>query len=363
MVTVSLCMIVRNEEAHLAHCLRSVKDLVDEIIIVDTGSTDQTKEIARSFSCRLFDFPWQDNFAAARNFSFAQATMDFCFWLDADDCLLPEDQERFRQLKAELTTETDVVFLPYHTALRADGSPAFTCYRERLLLRKDHFRWEGNVHEAITPRGRLLYGTAAITHCKKGPGDTQRNLRIFENMLAQGCTLSPREQFYYARELQRHGFCAKAAALLLSFLQEKDAWIENQIEACRNLAQCYYALSNPDKALAALFHALSLSLPRAEICCDIGLHFLQHATPPRHEQAAFWYELALCCPRRDQSGGFVLPDCYGYIPHMQLCVCYYAMGNSKKARQHNEAAGQIHPDDPAYLSNCRFFDSIAPGTP
>ena len=77
MVTVSLCMIVRNEEAHLAHCLRSVKDLVDEIIIVDTGSTDQTKEIARSFSCRIFDFPWQDDFAAARNFSFDQARMDF----------------------------------------------------------------------------------------------------------------------------------------------------------------------------------------------------------------------------------------------------------------------------------------------
>ena len=360
MITVSLCMIVRNEEACLAHCLASVRDLVEEIVLVDTGSTDHTKDIARSFSCRIFDFPWQDDFAAARNFSFDQARMDFCLWLDADDRLLPEDRERFRRLKEELTTETDVVLLPYHTALRSDGSPAFTCYRERLLLRKDRFRWEGRVHEAIAPRGRLQYGTAAITHCKKGPGDTRRNLRIFENMLAQGSTLSPREQFYYARELQRHGLFSQAIEHLLPFLQEKDAWIENQIEACRNLAQCYYALSKPDEALEALFHALALSLPRAEICCDIGLHFLEHTTPPRYEQAAFWYELALCCPRRDQSGGFVLPDCYGYIPHMQLCVCYYAMGNLQKARQHHEAAGRLHPDDPAYMANCRFFASIPP---
>ena len=155
MITVSLCMIVRNEEACLAHCLASVRDLVEEIVLVDTGSTDHTKDIARSFSCRIFDFPWQDDFAAARNFSFDQACMDFCLWLDADDRLLPEDRERFRRLKEELTTETDVVLLPYHTALRSDGSPAFTCYRERLLLRKDRFRWEGRVHEAIAPRGRL----------------------------------------------------------------------------------------------------------------------------------------------------------------------------------------------------------------
>src|SRR5262249_27025191 len=71
---VSLTMIVRNEEHHLPDCLASVRDLVDEMVVVDTGSTDRTKEVARSFGARVFDFPWVDSFSAARNAALAHAT-------------------------------------------------------------------------------------------------------------------------------------------------------------------------------------------------------------------------------------------------------------------------------------------------
>src|SRR6185369_12826459 len=81
---VSLCMIVKNEEANLPPCLSSAADLVDEIIIADTGSTDRTREIAASFGARVVEFPWVDSFAAARNESVRHATGDWIFWLDAD---------------------------------------------------------------------------------------------------------------------------------------------------------------------------------------------------------------------------------------------------------------------------------------
>ena len=93
MITISLCMIVKNEEAVIARCLDSVKDLVDEINIVDTGSTDNTKEIVQQYTKRPFDFEWIDDFAAARNFSFQQATKDFILWLDADDFFTFEEYE------------------------------------------------------------------------------------------------------------------------------------------------------------------------------------------------------------------------------------------------------------------------------
>ena len=75
MITVSLCMIVKNEEDVLARCLQSAAGVADEIIVVDTGSTDRTKEIARREGAKVFDYPWADDFAAARNYSFDQATM------------------------------------------------------------------------------------------------------------------------------------------------------------------------------------------------------------------------------------------------------------------------------------------------
>ena len=201
MITVSLCMIVKNEEEHLPRCLRSVRDLVEEIIIVDTGSTDGTKELAASFGAKLYDFAWCDDFSAARNFSFSKAAADYCMWLDADDVLADKDREAFLCMKDTLPADTDVVMMRYHTAFDDIGTPTFSYWRERLLRRSANFRREGAVHEAISPRGNILYAEAAVSHRETKPGDPDRNLRIYEKQRKAGNRFSPREQFYFAREL------------------------------------------------------------------------------------------------------------------------------------------------------------------
>ncbi len=95
MITISLCMIVKNEEKVLARCLESVKDIVDEIIIVDTGSTDKTKEIAYRYTQNVYDFEWIHDFSAARNYSFSKATKDYQMWLDADDIITEENRKKY----------------------------------------------------------------------------------------------------------------------------------------------------------------------------------------------------------------------------------------------------------------------------
>ena len=104
MGTISLCMIVKNEEAVLARCLDSVKGLVDEMVIVDTGSSDRTKEIARQYTGRMFDFPWKEDFSAARNFSFSQAAMDYCY---QQQMLRLEERQRWQQAQALLAQSTE----------------------------------------------------------------------------------------------------------------------------------------------------------------------------------------------------------------------------------------------------------------
>ena len=94
MVTISLCMIVRDEEAVLARCLDSVKEAVDELVIVDTGSRDRTLEIAGRYTKNIVEIAWTDDFAAARNASFSRGTMDYCMWLDADDVMKEEERDR-----------------------------------------------------------------------------------------------------------------------------------------------------------------------------------------------------------------------------------------------------------------------------
>ena len=108
MPTISLCMIVRDEESVLDRCLSCVKDIADEIIIVDTGSTDKTKEIAALYTDKIYDFKWIDDFSAARNFSFSKASMDYIMWLDADDVIDSENKKKLLNLKASPAMTADV---------------------------------------------------------------------------------------------------------------------------------------------------------------------------------------------------------------------------------------------------------------
>ena len=96
--TLSLCMIARNEESHLSRCLAGIRKMVEEIIVVDTGSDDRTIDIARAFGARVFEMQWQNDFAGARNYSLAQASGDWILVLDADEVIAPKDAEQIRSV-------------------------------------------------------------------------------------------------------------------------------------------------------------------------------------------------------------------------------------------------------------------------
>lgn len=347
MVSISLCMIVKDEEAVLERCLRSVAEAVDEIIIVDTGSTDRTKEIAAAFTSKIYDFEWIDDFAAARNFAFSKATMDYQFWLDADDVLDLESLGKLLELKATLPKDTDVVMMEY--SMGEKGVAALSFYRERLLRREAGFLWEGAVHEVIAPRGKILYSSIIICHKKEKIRDSFRNLRIYEKKIADGCKFTPRERYYYARELVDHCRWEEAERQLgLSLCEE--LWRVDRINALRLMSLCRRAKGDHQGALQILLSSLSEEPPRGELCCAIGDAFFALQA---WENASFWYELALSRPL--PQDGFIEKDCYGLSPALQLCVCCYKMGQMEKAKEWNERAAQYAPDSHQVAYNRNFF--------
>ena len=356
MVTISLCMIARNEEETLKRCVDSVKDIVDEIVIVDTGSTDGTKEIAASLTDRVYDFKWIDDFSAARNFSFSKATMDYILILDADDYLKEEDRERFRRLKETLSPEVDAVLMPYHVGFDAAGNVTLSYYRERLSKREKNFRWEEPVHEHLAYSGNILYSDVCVTHGKVQPTETGRNLRIYEGMVAKGRELSPRATYYFARELYYNGRLEEAAKRFQGFLDGGQGWIEDNIQACLMLAKCKSALKDQQGRLRALLRSFEYDTPKAEACCDIGYYFKEKQD---YNRARFWFELVLKL-EKPKGLGFHMEDYWGYFPSIELCVCYDKLGMHEEAYKFHKVSQQYKPDSKAVKFNedyfNRFFD-------
>jgi glycosyltransferase involved in cell wall biosynthesis len=180
---VSLCMIVKNEEAALADCLASVADLVDEMIVVDTGSTDGSREVASQRGARVVEFDWVDDFSAARNESIRQASGDWIFWLDADEQLDQANREKLRALLLDLELENAAYLMQQLSATDDPYGSRVAVDHVRLFRRDPALRWEYRVHEqillSIRQAGHDLRRTdIVISHLGyQGPGSSERKLR------------------------------------------------------------------------------------------------------------------------------------------------------------------------------------------
>lgn len=169
----SLCMIVKNEEHYLSRCLESVRGLVDEMIVVDTGSTDRTAEVAVSYGARVFNVPWQDDFSRARNNSLELARGEWILILDADESIASRDHERIRAWlqRDDLNAVTALQrhYLPSATVVGWQPGPGgyeegepysgfvdVTC--RRLFRNRPSLKFRNRVHEelvSVDPRQRL----------------------------------------------------------------------------------------------------------------------------------------------------------------------------------------------------------------
>ena len=347
-------MIVKNEEAVLSRCLESIKDIVDEIIIVDTGSTDKTKEIARQYTDKVYDFKWTQDFSQARNYSFSKATKEYQMWLDADDIITEENKEKILKLKKDLNPNIDIVTFKYNTHFDKDNNPILTSTRGRLFKRKKNYLWNDPIHEYIELRGNIYYANDIFVSHKKEAAYTDRNLKIYQNQIKNGKKLSPRSVYYFARELKDHERYEEAIYYFEQFLDSKLGWVEDNIAACYNLALCYKALGHHEKSFHSLIHSFEYDSPRAEITCEVGYYFMNKNDYPK---AVNWFLISTHL-EKPNSLGFLLNDYWDYIPNIELSVCYYKLGNIKNAVLYNEIASKYKPNSDAVLYNRKFFASL-----
>ena len=239
-------MIVRDEEKTLKRCLDSVKSFINEIIIVDTGSKDKTKEIAKSFNSKIYDFKWINDFSAARNFAFSKATSDYIMWLDGDDFINEEDINKIKLLLENMDISYDYISAEYILARNNEGKVTTSLRRNRIVKRKCGFLWVGNVHEYLDVYGKGLEGNFAIEHGKIKEY-TDRNLQIFKDMEKNNKKFTPRDMYYYANELFDNKYYDEAINQYKKFINTNGGWIEDVKGAYLKIISALYIIDDKEK--------------------------------------------------------------------------------------------------------------------
>ncbi|GIP47423.1 glycosyl transferase family 2 [Paenibacillus sp. J53TS2] len=190
----SLCMIVKNEENVIARCLESVKGLADEIIIIDTGSIDRTKEIARSFTDHIFDFQWINDFSAARNEALKKATGKWILILDADEYIVPEEHPIIlEELRNHESSDPLGFIMPIYnfTGKGTSTENLIESFAIRLFSNHPQVAFHNPIHEQIKwTQGELfvermeckIYHTGYTNETVISKNKRERNLAIFEEM-------------------------------------------------------------------------------------------------------------------------------------------------------------------------------------
>lgn len=292
MIEISLCMIVKNEEKVLARCLDSIADLMDEIIIVDTGSTDKTKEIAARYTDKIYDFAWIDDFSAARNFAFGKATKDYIYSADADEVLDAQNHQRFVDLKQVLLPEIELVQMKYGNQLSHGTTYNFDEeYRPKLFKRLREWTWIEPVHEKMRLDPVVYDSDIVITH-KPHDSHAKRDFSVFQKQIKNGMHLSAHLHHMYAMELYIAGDAqdlAEAEGFFAASAVDASRSIDEVKEAacvvCRSAR-----LRGDSHTLLKMSLKDLLTEGSSEMCYELGEYFYEKKD---YEEAAMWYYNAM----------------------------------------------------------------------
>ncbi len=362
--TITLCMIARNEEDMIGDCLASARDLVDEIIVVDTGSTDRTVQIATTYGAKITNFEWNDCFADARNVAIEQATSDWVLVLDADERL--DDNARNQIAQAISNSETDAYELAFVNYMTGANTPDVHISRcVRLFRNRSAYRYTGRIHERIAPAiqntGGIIRLLEAVIHhhgyrpeIVKERGKHQRNLNLLEKDLAD----SPQDVYviyHLANQYYTEGNHAKAVEyfeqcvpLVLPTHQFKPLLFSN-------LADCYMALGQLQDAIKAIDNASLLRAYHPQLLHSKGNTFRLAGNYPL---AVDSYEAAIELGKRGLWDGDTTT--FGYKAHYGAAASYLAIGHYTMAIEHAEKAllsRQENPESKSILAQAK--DALA----
>lgn len=331
MIDISLVMIVKDEAKVLRRCLDSYRPIADEIVIIDTGSKDDTKAIAREYTSKVYDYKWDDDFSNARNFAFSKASCDYIFSADADEVLDAANLALFKQLKSVLVPEIDIVQMKYVNS--DDGHSVYNSKKElrpKLFKRLRTFRWISPIHETVRLRPVVFDSDIEILHMPER-SHSKRDFNTFVKALEKGTVLENYVVTMFCKELWSTGDTDDYRNLLPVYEKYMTSYTD---ESCFKevncvLAKMYRLAGKKDEFFKTVLKQVADN-PPSEICLEIGNYYYELGD---YEEAAIWYINAASetAPILDIHSG-------GDTPRSMLSLCYEKMSQSCRRSGNDELA-------------------------
>ena len=329
-LTLSLAKIVKNEEHSIERALRGARLVCDELIVVDTGSSDRTVELAEMMGAKVRHFAWIDDFSAARNYSFEQCTSDWILLLDADDELPKQTVAKILELKElGIPEDIDVYEMVYNYSYDSNGHCTESQFMPRLIRNVPWHRWTYPVHEQLFwyHSRSLQLGDISIEHRQDKAVDPlrhQRARRIVAKAIANG---DERTQmvYYHAHHLFLDGEWAEAIRYFEQYLQQVGAG-GYAYTVMVNMAQALERLGDVENALLWAKKAEALDPMRAEALVVIGQTL---SSLKRWEEAIPFLQRATRLSRPNVA--FAVDFTYTWLPWDLLSMCYDALGKYQEA--------------------------------
>lgn len=343
MKTLSVTIICKDEEHNLVRLLPELS-FANQIIVVDTGSTDNSVSVAKRYTQNVYFYKWRDDFAKARNYAISKSNCDYVLWLDCDDDLPPSTISAVRRWLNDDNQRQDFVYLKY----RMGAGSQFWFWRERIVRRCKQCKFKGFIHEAISPFGSTHYLDCEVIHTSIAD-HSKRNLNIYKNALVEGRRFTLRDKYYYARTLIENGLHDEAEPVLRKVCVSDKAYVADRVSGYKLLARACLKQGDYRLMLKYLSQSVALLPPDAETCCLFGdvYYYLRN-----YAYAATWYELAL---QTRAQVGFVNDYYKRLYPYIQLSVCLWRQGDIRQAKFYHRLAKSCDPTNAVVLNNDKWF--------